>query len=104
MSYSFHDIKNIVQPYLNDIPVHSMRHQDHLMHLRAIFLCCRYYRIRLNLHKYIFCVESDRLLDFIVSIHGNWVDPLKVEAILNIPPPSTLCQLQSLQEKANILR
>jgi hypothetical protein len=45
MYYDFHDIKHIVQPYLDDLPVHSMHHQDHLAHLRAIFLCCRYYRI-----------------------------------------------------------
>jgi hypothetical protein len=32
------------------------------------------------------------------------VDPTKVEAILNLPPPSTLCQLQSLQGKENFLR
>jgi hypothetical protein len=32
------------------------------------------------------------------------VDPLKVEAILNLPPPSTLCQLQSLQGKEIFLR
>jgi hypothetical protein len=32
------------------------------------------------------------------------VDPVKVEAILNLPPPSTLRQLQSLQGKANFLR
>jgi hypothetical protein len=31
------------------------------------------------------------------------VDPLKVEVILNLPPPSTLRQLQSLQGKANFL-
>jgi hypothetical protein len=32
------------------------------------------------------------------------VDPLKVEAILNLPPPSSLCQLQILQGKTNFLR
>jgi hypothetical protein len=48
-------------------------------------------------------VESDRLLDFIVSCQGIRVDPLKVEAILNLPPPSTLHQLQSLQGKENFL-
>jgi hypothetical protein len=32
------------------------------------------------------------------------VDPLKVEAILNLPPPSTLRQLQSLQGKEKFLR
>ena len=32
------------------------------------------------------------------------VNRLKVKAIINLPPPSTLCQLQSLQGKANFLR
>jgi hypothetical protein len=32
------------------------------------------------------------------------VDPLKVEDILNLPPPSTLRQLQSLQGKEIFLR
>jgi hypothetical protein len=103
MSYVFHDIKHIVQPYLDDLLTHSMRHQDHRTHLQTIFLCHHYYRICLNPHKCVFCVESGRILSFIVSIHGIWVDPLKVEAILNLPPPSTLHQLQSLQGKANVL-
>jgi hypothetical protein len=103
MSYTFHDIKHILQPYIDDLPVHSMRRQDHSTHLQAIFLRWCYYRMRLNPHKCVFCVESDRLLGFIVPIHGIWVNPLKVEAILNIPPPSTFLQLQSLQGKANFL-
>jgi hypothetical protein len=81
-----------------------MHRQDHPTHLWAIFLHCHYYRIRLNPHKCVFCVESRRLLGFIMSIHGIRVDPLKVEAILNLPPPSTLRQLQSLQGKTNFLR
>jgi hypothetical protein len=59
MSYAFHDIKDIVQPYLDDLPTHSMRQVNHPTHLRAIFVRCRFYRIRLNPHKCIFCVESD---------------------------------------------
>jgi hypothetical protein len=31
------------------------------------------------------------------------VEPLKVQAITKIPPLRNLCQLQSLQEKANFL-
>jgi hypothetical protein len=64
-----------------------------------IFVRCLYYRIQLNPHKCIFCVESGRILGFIVSTHGISMDPLKVEAILNLPPPSTLLQFQSLQGK-----
>jgi hypothetical protein len=104
MSYDFHDIKNIMQPYLNDQPTHSMSRQNHPTHLRAIFIHCHYYCIHLNPRKCVFCVDSDRLLDFIVSIHGIRVYTLKVEAILNLPPPSTLCQLKSLQGKEFFLR
>jgi hypothetical protein len=93
MSYAFHTIKHIVQPYLDDLRAHSLRRQDHLTCLWAIFLCCRYYRIRLNPHKCVFCVDSERLLGFIISTHGIRVDPLKVEVIVNLPPPSTLRQL-----------
>ena len=65
---------------------------------------CRHYRIRLNLHKCVFCVESGRLLGFVVSKAGICIYPSKVEAIVKLPPPSTLCQLQSLQGKENFLR
>jgi hypothetical protein len=58
MYYDFHDIKHIVQPYIDDLPVHSMHRQDHPTHLWAIFLRCRYYHICLNPHKRVFCVES----------------------------------------------
>jgi hypothetical protein len=77
---------------------------DHLAHLCSIFLRCQFYHIRLNPHKCVFCIESDRLLGFIVSHQGIRVDPLKVEVILNLPPPSSLHQLQSLQGKAKFLR
>jgi hypothetical protein len=104
MSYAFHNIKNIVKPNLDDLSAHSLRRVDHPNHLRAIFVGCRFYRIHLNPHKCVFCVEFGRLLGFIVSHHGIRVDLIKVEAILNLPPPSSLRQLQSLQGKANFLR
>jgi len=37
MSYAFHDIKHIVDPYLDDLPTHSDWWEDHLTHLKAIF-------------------------------------------------------------------
>ena len=40
MSYAFHDIRHIVQPYLDDLPAHSAKRQDHPSHLRGIFLRC----------------------------------------------------------------
>ena len=97
MSYAFHNIKRIVKPYLDDLPTKSKQCQDHPDHLHQIFMCCRNYNIRLNPHKCIFVVESSHLLGFIMDKDGICVDPLKVEAILNLPPPHTIVQLQSLQ-------
>jgi hypothetical protein len=57
ISYAFHDINHIVQPYVDDLPMHSMRCLDHPSHLRAIFLHCRYYYIRLNPNKCVFWVD-----------------------------------------------
>jgi hypothetical protein len=34
MSYAIHDIKHIVQPYLDDLPAHSILRVDHPTHLR----------------------------------------------------------------------
>jgi hypothetical protein len=103
MSYAFHDIKHIAEPYLDDLPTHSSNRPDHIDHLRAIFLRCCFYRIRLNPHKCIFAVKSGQLLGFIISKDEIRVDPLKIKAILALPPPTNLTQIQSLQGKENSL-
>ena len=51
MNFVFHDIKAIVEPYLDDLPAHSCKRIDHPDHLRLIFERCRYYKICLNPHK-----------------------------------------------------
>jgi hypothetical protein len=104
MSFAFHDLKHIVEAYLDDLASRSRKRKDHPTHLRLIFERCRYFRIRLNPNKCSFCVTSGRLLGFIISTIGIMVDPLKVEAIVQLPPPRTILQLQSLQGKANFLR
>ena len=37
MNFSFHDIKSIAEPYLDDLPAHSHKRVDHQDHLRLIF-------------------------------------------------------------------
>ena len=104
MSYAFHDITRIVEAYLDDLTAHSKKRADHPAHLRAIFDYCSKHKIRLNPLKCNFCVVAGRLLVFIISRHEIMVDPFKVEAILQLSPPRTVHQLQSLQGKANFLR
>jgi hypothetical protein len=104
MTYIFHDLAAIILAYLDDLTARSKNRTQHIDDLRIIFQRCRQYNIRLNPLKCVFCVTAGRLLGFIVSQSDITVDPLKVQAITEIPPPRNLRQLQSLQGKANFLR
>ena len=82
MSYAFHDIKHIIEAYLDDLAARSRKRTDHPRHLRLVFERCHFYKIWLNPNKCIFTVTSGWLLGFIVSNEGIRVDLFKVEAII----------------------
>ena len=101
MTLIFHNLKIIIEVYLDDLAAHSHLRVRHPHHLRLVFERCCHYQDRLNPHKCIFCVTVGRLLGFIVSKEGIRVDPLKVEEILQLSPPCNIQHLQCLQKMAN---
>ena len=86
MTFSFHDLKNIIEVYLDDLASHSCLIVHHPYHLRLVLKIFHHYHIRLNTHKCIFCVKVGRLLGFIMSKEGIRVDPLKVQEKLQLFP------------------
>ena len=56
--------------YLDDITVYSNSHQNHLQHLRKVFLKCRRFWISVNPKKSQFALEEGKLLGHVVSITG----------------------------------
>ena len=103
MTLIFHDLKSIIEVFLDDITAHSRMRMSHSYHLRLVFERCRHYSVRLSPHKCIFCVKSGHLLGFIISKEGIRVNPLKVEAILHSSPLKNIRHLQCLQGMANFL-
>jgi hypothetical protein len=57
MTFTFHDLKNIVEAYLDDLTAHSSKRVDHPKHLQLVFEICRHYRVRLKPH-YRVIIES----------------------------------------------
>ena len=45
MTFAFHDLKHIVEAYLDDLVAHSHKRVDHSTHLRLVFEICHYYHI-----------------------------------------------------------
>ena len=103
MTLIFHDLKNIIKVYLDDLTAHSRLRVRHPYHLILVFERCHHFQVRLNPHKFIFCVKLGHLLRFIIYREGIRVDPLKVEAILQLSPPRNIRHLQCLQGMVKFL-
>lgn len=90
MTALFHDMINKeMEVYVDDMIVKSRHKEDHLRHLRKLFVHLRKYRLKLNLNKCIFGVSHGKLLGFIISEKGIEVDPSKAKAIIGMLTPRT---------------
>ena len=81
----------------------SKHRGDHLRHLKKIFERCRKYGISLNPKKSVFAVAEGNLLGHIINKQGIVVDPERVKAIAQIPPPSSKKAMQSFLGKINFV-
>jgi hypothetical protein len=90
--------------YLDDITVYSGSHEEHLKHLKRVFLKCRQFRISLNPKKSQISLRKGKLLGHIVSAEGVKIDPARVDAIQRLSLPRSKKDIQSLLGKINFVR
>jgi hypothetical protein len=72
--------------FLGDFIVYSDM-ENHLQKLKLCFQKCKEYGISLNSNKCAFMVFSGMILGFIISKEGKLLNPKKIQAIVNMPPP-----------------
>ena len=94
-----HQIGRNVQVYVDDMLVKSLRENNHLDDLQETFDTLRLYNIKLNPSKCMFGVTAGKFLGFMVSQRGIKVNPEKVQAIMELKPPRTMKEVQSLNGK-----
>lgn len=91
MTVIFHDlIYKTLKDYVDEILVKYFDAIDHVSHLEEVFDHLAKYHLMLNPKKCIFGITYGKLLGFIVSLCGIEIDPQKVKAIMNMPPPKIL--------------
>ena len=76
--------------------VKSLREDDHLDDLRETFDTLRSFNMKLNPNKCTFEVMVGKFLGFMVSQRGIEVNLKKVRAIMELEPPRTVKEVQSL--------
>ena len=94
-----HQIGRNVQVYVNDMLVKSLHENDHLDDLQETFDTLQSYNMKLNPSKCAFVVMAEKFLGFMVSQRDIEVNPEKVWAIIELEPPRTMKEVQSLNGK-----
>ncbi|GFS83858.1 hypothetical protein TNCV_2363031 [Trichonephila clavipes] len=84
-----------VLAYLDDIIIMSPTFEQHLADLDAVFKCLMDFKLRANRQKCQFFCSHVKYLGLWITPQGIEVDHEKTSAILGIPPPKNVKQLQS---------
>ncbi|XP_070045611.1 uncharacterized protein [Nicotiana tomentosiformis] len=83
-----HDmIHKEIEVYMDGVIIKSKRSSYHRADLKKVFDRLRKYNLKLNPAKCAFGVPAGKLLGFIISRRGIELNPSKIKAIQDLPPP-----------------
>ena len=88
-----------MEEYIDDMLVKSTTTELHITHLSDAFQILREYNMKLNPAKCAFGVSTGKFLGLIVNYRGIKANPDKIKAVLDMPPPSNIKEVQRLTER-----
>ncbi|KAG8481981.1 hypothetical protein CXB51_026895 [Gossypium anomalum] len=91
-----------IEVYVDDMIAKSRIKNEHVQVLRKLFLRLRKFQLKLNPVKCTFGARSGKLLGFVVSEKRIEIDPDKVRAIQELPPPQKCDPIFHLLRKHNL--
>ena len=92
-------IGTTIEVYIDDMLVKSTTIELHITHLSEAFQILREYNMKLNPTKCAFGVSTRKFLGFIVNNRGIESNPDKIKVVLDMPPPSSIKEVQRLTER-----
>ena len=92
-----------MEVYINDMLVKSTTAELHIAHLSEAFEFLREYNMKLNPAKCAFGVSTRKFLGFIVNNRGIEANPDKIKVVLDMPPPSSIKEVQRLTGRITAL-
>ena len=85
-----------MEVYIDDMLVKSTTTGLHIAHLSEAFQILRNYNMKLNPTKCAFGVSAGKFMGFIVNHRGIEANPDKIKAVLDMPSPSGIKEVQRL--------
>ena len=89
-------IGTTMEVYIDDMLVKFTTVEIHIAHLSEVFQILREYNMKLNPAKCAFGVSAGNFLCFIVNNRGIEANPDKIKAVIDMPPPSSIKEVQRL--------
>jgi hypothetical protein len=87
-------LRKFAMVFLDDILIYSPSWEDHLQHLRQIFLTLSQHQFYLKSSKCSFAQSQIKYLGHIISRQGVATDPMKTAAMVDWPTPTTVTKLR----------
>ncbi|XP_028085335.1 uncharacterized protein LOC114286368 [Camellia sinensis] len=97
-------LHDTIECYVDDLVIKTNEKENHVEDLRKIFERLRRYKLKMNPLKCAFGVSSGKFLGFVVRNKGIEIDPTKIKAIAEMPPPRNLRELKGLQGRLAYIR
>ncbi|GJW73825.1 reverse transcriptase domain-containing protein [Tanacetum coccineum] len=88
-----------LEAYVDDMVIKSRTEQDIIKDIEQTFSTLRRINMKLNPKKCSFGMEEGKFLGYIVTSEGIRANPEKAKAVMDMPSPKTLKQMQSLSGK-----
>ena len=88
-----------MEVYIDDILVKSTTTELHIAHLSDAFQILRKHNMKLNPAKCAFGVSVGKFLGFIVNHRGIEANLDKIKAVIDMPSPSGIKEVQRLTER-----
>ena len=85
-----------MEVYIDDMLLKSTTAELHIAHMFETFQIMREYNMKLNPAKCAFGVSAGKFVGFIVNNRGIEANPDKIKAMLDMPPPSNIKEVQRL--------
>ncbi|KAL4317959.1 hypothetical protein GQ457_18G010090 [Hibiscus cannabinus] len=105
MNRVFHEyLDQFVVVFIDDILVYSWTDEDHDRHLRLVLQTLLENQLYAKLSKCEFWIREVVFLGHVVSSEGIWMDPKKVEAIVNWKQPTSVTEIRSFLGLAGYYR
>ena len=92
-----------VEVYVDDMLVKSLDEEKHLDDLQETFVTLRQYNMKLNPIKCAFGVSSGKFLRFMISHRRIKANLDKIQVILDMKPPQSIKEVQSLIDRVAAL-